>query len=111
MTKLGSLIQQALNANRSSGDWYPAVDSCSKRAVPCGNPSCLDNAMWSVENPIAASQGMKEARKLVVGCGKSGVGCALTRYEGVSPLDVLGTFRARYVDVYTMVVARSKNGK
>jgi len=41
-----SLLDEVLNsANRNSGKWLPGVEECLKRAKPCGNPVCVDEAM------------------------------------------------------------------
>ena len=36
-------------ANRETGNWLPNVKICPKRAKPCGNPFCADEAMHSAQ--------------------------------------------------------------
>jgi len=84
MTELISLIvikldmsKAVLNkANRSSGDWLPGVEECSKRARPCGNPHCADEAMRSrgisQSSPYGSEEAYKHAVSIVKGCGDAG---------------------------------------
>lgn len=75
--------------NRETGAWLPNVESCPKRAIPCGNPSCADQAMRAKQiieaNPddiVAAkqaAQAVKHAYSIANHCGM-GENCPLEIY-------------------------------
>ncbi len=78
-----SLVDILKSANRNTGDWLPEVDACGKRAYPCGNPYCADEAMRANgirrSSSQAADQAEKHALKIAQECAES---CPLNNLSG-----------------------------
>lgn len=79
-------------ANRTSGKWIRG--NCPYRARPCGNPTCLDEAMRSRDiyqegNPIATANSKyakKYALRQAEKCLEEGVECPIGDIERIVSL-------------------------
>ena len=86
-------------ANRESGSWV--VGECPYRAIPCGNPTCVDEAMRAgmvyQDNTIAratSDHALKRAQKQVRTCAEENHQCPLGNLE--EGLDLLERLYSKF---------------
>lgn len=70
-------------ANRGNGDWI--IGDCPYRAIPCGNPVCVDESMRSGEifqegnsfAEISSKYALENAIKKAKKCDEHGIMCPI----------------------------------